>query len=57
MIFIEFKNGIISQTVNYELRLKIYESLLILLDIINENISFSRKKISYILVYNEDKKI
>ena len=56
MIFIEFKNGIISQTVNYELRLKIYESLLILLDIINENISFSREKISYILVYNEDKK-
>lgn len=56
MIFIEFKNGEISQDVNYKLRLKIYESLLILLDIINENISFSREKISYILVYNEDKK-
>lgn len=53
LFLIEFKNGIIDNLKNFKLKLKIYDSLLILLDIINENISYSRKHINFILVYNE----
>ena len=50
---IEFKNGSVDNGKNYEVKVKIYESLLILLDIINQSINFSRQYIHYILVYNE----
>lgn len=52
---IEFKNGTIDDLKNYEVKIKIYESLLILLDLINQSISFSRQHINFILVYNEQK--
>lgn len=52
LTFIEFKNGKVK---SYELDQKIYDSLLVFTDIINEGISFTRKEMDYILVYNEDK--
>lgn len=55
-IFIEFKNGDIqSKQKKEEIRSKIAESLLIFNDIITENLTFDRKSINYILVYNEAK--
>lgn len=56
MYFIEFKNGGIDIGRNFQLRIKIYDSLLILLDILNKNIGYSRKNITYILVYNKEKR-
>lgn len=52
--FIEFKNGLIDNRVNMEIKLKLYDSLLILLDLLNKGISFAREKIVYILVFNEE---
>lgn len=61
--FIEFKNGVINNSVNFEINKKIYDSLSILFDInfdnseieFKNNISFTRKNMNYILVYNEQK--
>ncbi|TJX12918.1 hypothetical protein E9840_11515 [Tissierella creatinini] len=53
-IFIEFKNGFIENK-KFELRKKIYDSLLIYTDIIHEGISYTRQHVDYILVYNEEK--
>ena len=55
MYFIEFKNGMMSKKDIFEVRLKIFDSLLTLTDIINKNVSFTRQNLSYILVYNETK--
>lgn len=38
-----------------KIRVKIAESLLILNDILGENLTFDRKNVNYILVYNKDK--
>lgn len=55
-LFIEFKNGAIQSSIQKEkIRSKITESLLILNDIIDENLTFDRKNINYILVYNQSK--
>lgn len=51
---IEFKNGVIDNAECYSIQKKVYDSLLILLDRIGKNISFSREHIHFILVYNED---
>ena len=53
--FIEFKNGVFDNPKIYSVRKKIYDSLLILFDIIGKNISFTREHMDYILVYNETK--
>ena len=53
--FIEFKNGVMKDKKIYDIRLKIFDSLLIFSDIVGEGISFTRKSLSYILVYNEKK--
>ena len=51
-IFVEFKNGEVdSKNINK----KIYESTAIFMDITNTTISFTRKNMDYILVYNESK--
>lgn len=50
--FIEFKNGYMEKRKGPELKEKIYDSLLILTDIIGENISYTREHLNYILVYN-----
>lgn len=55
-LFIEFKNGDIHSSIQKEkIRSKITESLLILNDIIDENLTFDKKNINYILVYNQSK--
>lgn len=51
--FIEFKNGLIDNRINAEVKLKLYDSLLMFLDLINETIEYSRTKVNYILVFNE----
>ena len=51
---VEFKNGGIDNLKCYEIKMKILDSLLILLDQMNKTVSFSRENLSYILVYNED---
>lgn len=53
--FVEFKNGKISKKVIYNVYNKIYDSLLIYMDIIEKNISFCRENVNFILVYNESK--
>lgn len=50
--FIEFKNG---KIIPHELWQKIYDSVFILSDINEVSLSEIKKKVSYILVYNEDK--
>lgn len=55
-VFIEFKNGALNtQKKEADVRKKIYDSVLILTDIIGEGISFTRKHLDYILVYNGEK--
>jgi len=53
--FIEFKSGYIDRKKTFEIRLKIFDSLLIFTDIVGSGVSFTRNKMSYILVYNEGK--
>lgn len=60
--FIEFKNGRITNEVNYEINKKIYDSLFILFDLkyidrkgnLVDTISYTRENMTYILVYNEE---
>ncbi len=51
--FIEFKNGNIANVKN--IRDKIFESLLMFLDITDKTISYTRDKGNYILVYNYER--
>ena len=53
--FIEFKNGNITKKEIYNVKRKIFESLLIFSDITGETISFTRENVNYILVYNGEK--
>lgn len=53
-IFIEFKNGKMKGE-KRNVKDKIRDSLLILFDLTKENISYSRKNIIFILVYNQSK--
>ena len=55
IIFIEFKNGIISKEERVKIKEKIYDSVLMLLDILDEKIIYGRNNIKYILVYNNEK--
>lgn len=50
--FIEFKNGNMKSEI-YDVRRKIFESLLLFCDITKTTISESRKYLNYILVYNK----
>lgn len=58
---IEFKNGRITDQVNFEINKKIYDSLFILFDLkytdkkgkVVDAISYTRENMTYILVYNE----
>ena len=55
-LFIEFKNGRITSTAKKEeIRTKIAESLLIINDLLDKNLTFDRSNINYILVYNKTK--
>ena len=55
-VFVEFKNGRIENITSMtEIVEKIYESLFVFNDVKEENISFDKIHVVYILVYNEDK--
>jgi hypothetical protein len=51
---IEFKNGKIDAKKNYEIKVKIFESLLMISEKFSETIDFTRKNMNFILVYNEN---
>lgn len=55
IFFIEFKNGIMDKHRIFKVHYKIYDSLLMFNDITNENISFCRQNMYFILVYNEER--
>ncbi len=57
LYFIEFKNGIMTRPMIFNVYNKIYDSLLIFNDIVGQNISFCRKHMNFILVYNESKNL
>ena len=53
LVFVEFKNGFMDAPKKYAVRKKIYDSIIILTDILNMGISSLRDHMQYILVYNE----
>jgi hypothetical protein len=53
LFLVEFKNGEIGPKENYEIKTKIFESLLMLLERTGETITFTRRNLTFILVYNE----
>ena len=55
LAFVEFKNGDIKGEKVYDLRKKIYDSVLIFSDITDLTISDTRTFMDYILVYNREK--
>ena len=52
ILFVEFKNG---QVNNRNIKDKARDSLLVFLEIIGENIAFSRSNIDFVVVYNLEK--
>ncbi len=56
-VFIEFKNGCIEKNITdmTEIVEKIYESLFVFNEVKEENISFNKSNVVYVLVYNEEK--
>lgn len=52
VFLIEFKNGIVN---TFDVRKKIYDSILLFTDLTNCGISQTRKDIEYILVYDREK--
>ena len=55
--FIEFKNGYMKDKKVFDVRLKVFDSLLIFLDIVGKTIDYSRKHFDFILVYNKVKNV
>lgn len=53
--FIEFKNGYMDNQKKFDVRKKVFDSLLMFTDILGKGISYTRTEMDYILVYNEDK--
>lgn len=53
--FIEFKNGCIDSHDAYEIMQKIFDSLLIFLDVTERTLKDARRQVTFILVYNEKK--
>ena len=54
LIFVEFKNGFMDAKKKFDVRKKIYDSVIILTDILNLGISKLRDQMEYVLVYNEN---
>ncbi|MCI8338983.1 MAG: hypothetical protein HFH62_09955 [Lachnospiraceae bacterium] len=54
VVFVEFKNGYIGKKEQFNIRKKIYDSVLIYSDITKSGISSMREDVDYVLVYNED---
>lgn len=55
IFFIEFKNGSMSSGKIYEIHKKIYDSILIFMELTGFKINEVREKVNFILVYNESK--
>ena len=55
LVFVEFKNGYIDLKDQYDIRKKIFDSMLIFSDIVETGISHTRAEMDYILVYNQTK--
>jgi hypothetical protein len=53
LFMIEFKNGKIEAKKNYEIKVKVFESLLMLSEKFSQTIEFMRDNAVFILVYNE----
>ena len=53
VVFVEFKNGHIGKKEQFNIRKKIYDSVLIYSDITKSGISSMREEVEYVLVYNE----
>lgn len=53
LIFVEFKNGFMDNPKKFSVRKKIYDSIIILTDILDTGISKLKDEMEYILVYNE----
>ncbi|MDR1469897.1 MAG: hypothetical protein LBT00_11445 [Spirochaetaceae bacterium] len=51
---IEFKNGKIDEKKVFQIRGKIFQSLLLLTEQLDKTICFTRENLDFILVYNED---
>ena len=51
--FIEFKNGYIDKKKRFDICIKIFDSLLIFMDIVKKTADYTRGHLDYILVYNE----
>jgi hypothetical protein len=54
IFLIEFKNGEINNLKNYQVKVKIFETLLILTEKLDKTIQFTRENVTFILVYNKD---
>lgn len=55
IFFIEFKNGSMNPRKIYEIHKKIYDSILIFMELTGFQINEVREKVNFILVYNESK--
>lgn len=53
IVFVEFKNGYLNENKKFEVRKKIYDSTLIITDILSIRIRDMRQSFKYILVYNK----
>jgi hypothetical protein len=51
---IEFKNGKVDKIQTHEIRGKIFESLLLLTEKLEATINFTRQKLTFIFVYNDE---
>ncbi len=51
LVFVEFKNGAVNQ---YNLSRKMYDSILILTDILQKGISYTREAVEYVLLCKEE---
>lgn len=53
IVFVEFKNGVINRQTQFDIRKKIYDSILMFTDITSTKISYLREHLKFFLVYNE----
>ncbi|MDE6913747.1 MAG: hypothetical protein K2P35_08645 [Lachnospiraceae bacterium] len=53
LVFVEFKNGFMDGEIKFAVRKKIYDSIIILTDILDMGVGRLRDNMEYILVYNE----
>lgn len=55
IILIEFKNGEVTKSIRGDLKVKLKDSLLILLEAFGKSLGDTRKNVTYMVVYNKEK--